>query len=322
MRRFVHFLILCLDFNLSSLTDSVAQTRDAELGQQTKSSEATKLVRKVKIEHLHGRLHTASLDLGRLESGKKYSIEVLLSNDQAQDIMLDSTRTSCRCSGFKTSGKTIASGGVLQSEISLTLPKSTKDGRFGFAVDGYDENRQHVLRLIGSAELAGNLHIDNTRSLFEIGEGISEIRIPVSISEPLQVDSLSSFGGGGLSEVLTKLTVDKGQCFLVLQLHGNLVAKSYVSGIVGVKDISTGKSAEVHMIISKSKPFVLSPSIPRFVSLRSDSESKTVSAKLFLQFLDSSLLPEGDEKLRIRCKLGEVDSVKVEVKQLSASVYQ
>lgn len=312
MQRFIDYLTLFVFF--------VFLGRSAAFQEKLKF-EKPDLVFKAPVKHLYDGFYTSTVDLGRLEAGTKYNIELWLINPHSEDVNLDSTRTSCKCSGFKADGKLLKRDGRLKTQLSISVPKSTKDGKFGFSVDGYDAKGKHVLRVNGRAELKGNIHIDNTKSLFEVGDGVSEIRIPISFSDPVKGDSISAYVSDGLESCVTKVDTRGGKSYLVITVHRDVMDGSYIAGFVGIKDKNSGLSARLDIIISKSRPFVLSPSVPRFVEIPK-SKPKRFRAKLFLQVIDPSLLPSDKKKISIRCTTVDGNRVPVQVKPLSKSVFQ
>ncbi len=312
--------LACLSY-IVLLFSSLVVAQDATDGSAVQadkqvSNKAKEISSIVDMKHLANGFHSANADLGALIPGQKYLATIAILNPSESDLEIDKTKTSCACTEFSVSAKSIPAGNSVDSKVAFTMPKSTKDGIYTFSVDLFGGGK-HVLRLTVLAQVLGNLHINKAHRVVELGDGLNTVQIPVFLSEPIRHRDLIPFKSDALGDAALSIVEDSGSIFLKIVVHSSELEHSYLSGNVGVVDSVSKKRADLSLLFSRSTPFRISPLLPRFKQSNIDDD---LVANIMMQIVDEKLAPAG--KLKIECWIAEKKVKRLEVRKLSNLVYR
>ena len=315
-------MIFVIHDNAVEGQESVASDRPefAVSNSHSQGSDDTKAtVAKVEMRHLASGFYTADANLGPLEPGQKYVAQIEIRNPSEENIPVDKTKTSCSCTGFNVPANMILAGESVVSDVSFTMPSSSEDGKYRFSVDLFGKGK-HVLRLTVTAEIQGNLHINDAHRIVELQSGLNTLRIPVFVSRPIELENLRVAKTESLGDATLKIVNVSTRTYLELSIHSDELQESYLSGSVSVIDKLSGKSAKLTLLFTKSRPYRLSPSYVRFISVPNEANNKSFSANLILQIVDPALVPDHD--LQVKCSMVGKKVKAVGVKKLSNQVYK
>lgn len=238
--------------------------------------------------------------------------------------------TTCKCIQVRTEGNEIPPGGSLAFDFSISTPTdSSVDSPVQlFNIFYSDENCISVYIRYRFSGLVGfkNAAVFHTTS--KLGAVEHEFDIPVLITEPVKLDSVSVKGTGQLAKA--KFNLHNAGENQLLKCKVALDPKAPVVQLGGIElaHEKTGKTARLSVVVQPSGGVNIAPARLRFQKIDSDDDQQSVKYQASaIASVDKSLLSFQDTEQTMEIPVDietSIDSGKLQsqTRRLSNGVYR
>jgi hypothetical protein len=282
------------------------------------------------------RVWIADCELGELSASTEVDCAITLSTNSDVKLPLLKLEPTCSCTIAEFSGREISKSETLSFNVRFKSPGFRKDARYTLSANFLDGNSKiiGILRLNGKVK--SNLFIEKSIPCFVVKPGLNETTVPVSISAPVTVDSLTIELGTGLEAMVSKvIPIDADHCALKLTISADSQFKNTV-GTIKVSDKTRGISDQAEIAVEMFSPVTISPQFFTYSEMRSKAtEPRRFDCRVMLRVqpeltIDSdpkanaSKNQEGEKELPdpiVTAKIGD-KSIETKLTKVSNGIYR
>lgn len=225
--------------------------------------------RPVRIEAralLAGDSRIVTCEVGELEVGVAYIVELTLSNGRQDPFEFGMLIGSCSCMHLTVNEGVIPPGGSSKIEVELRVRASKLESQLdtilSFFRTSVESNPVLMLKLLAS--IKGNLYIDQRTSTLGLSRGVTEHFIPVAISSPVTAGNLVVEKSDSFADMVVRLEQTDHGFGLRCLVNSEMIGEGYLNGTISVRDSKSGKSHSLNLLLEKKPPFRLSAGILYF----------------------------------------------------------
>ncbi len=231
------------------------------------------------------------LNLGPVESGKKYTLKMQLVNNSAEPLVFRRVGANCSCVQLRVPKGDVPVGGQVDIEVVISVPERHATEVFLVGVDffsdenGRDESPFFRVR-VQSTEIQRLLCFGAIPSALQVGPGLKRLSLHLMVTKPLDANSLLIEKSETLQDAILSIAPDGKKWQLLLDISGVLLDDGFRDCWVRVRDPASERSAEARFMLEKAPAVSVSPAIMTFIL---DGESGLRKARAFLVLDESAL---------------------------------
>lgn len=210
----------------------------------------------------YGVSRTASVHLGALPKNTRGKLSITLRNDTGEKLGIDRVKSSCGCLSPTITVDSIAPGATARLQFVLETPKQAVQREISvtailIATGGRD------VRLNMRYVIEGVLATPSPVSVIEVSgsEEFQRFTIPLVYTEPVTPDQIQLTADAQLEPVSFKIGVKDDQASIIGEFPLEELGDDGFSGRVFVEHPQTHQRVPVDLIIRRSLPVTVSPSI-------------------------------------------------------------
>ncbi len=249
-------------------------------------SKPIRLTASIELKKLAGSsmMFYTKVDLGELLAGKKYVLDLTLTNNNMSPVPIVGVKSSCSCLAAKFPQVTLEPGDSMSGEILFRVPLQSATGKFQSRIEFYVDRKTPPIGAMNfSGTIAGNLYTGGARvNLLEIRESLGQWDIPIFFSKPITLEALQVEKSPGLEDVAVQLVSENGRNLVRITVHEKMVDDVGISGAIELQHKPTGQTRPIAVAISRPPPFRLSPSTLHFSTVKNEADELRAIAMLQL----------------------------------------
>jgi hypothetical protein len=301
------------------------------LGREPDEDELTLIQKTVVPESIRGLSWGATIDLGTLVSGKKYRIQLDVTNPSESVMSFSKLTKNLSSFDAHVSGLVLEPGQALSVEITAPVPTKLgrSDSHWYFRLEPAPGSASGGIYVRMNFAIAGVLEFLQRRVVFEslAVTGKEHFLIPMLITPPVEAKHLQFKFPNDLSVLTGDAVTKDGKQFLQITVDPGKVKSRYLAGQIGCLDTLSGREDVIYCVLKKSTGASVHPEILRVV-IPDDTVGKAYATALVRvafgtnedkKGFGSELESEGD--VLIDALFGD-DLLPCSVDRLSASTFR
>lgn len=231
-----------------------------------------------------GGLLGGSCHLGEVQAGHDCRVTVTLRNISSRELQFTGSSSTCACISFSTQSQGLAPGTASEGTARFRCPTGSPDGKFAIVVELVDGEKA-VARIGFQGDIANSLHMA-PNAFFRLGDKGGSWKIPVQMTEPVNLSSLSVEKAKSLEDVQFQLRQDNNQVFVEVLAEPDSISSDFANGLIRLSS-TTGPSCTCDLIVARRQPLTISP---RVLAFRKVDDDPAWKANMLVHF-DRELVP-------------------------------
>jgi|GEM_PF-3456408 len=263
--------------------------------------------------------YKAMADLGFLDCGRKYVIDLVLVNRTKNAVGFSAIRVACNCSTIDVNTREFLPDQPATVRLKLSTPRSSSTNQFVTFFSFVNAESVPVLDVTVQFALRGNLEIDRTfGNVLELTGDFGEWELPVTVSAPVQFENLVVEKSPGFANVIVELRQADDGCRLKIAVPRGQLDDAGSTGWIAITDRVLEARTQRDFLITLRPPVLVSPTLLRF----SPDTIPTGNAYANVLVRVNPNANGGIAKLaRLECRIGD-DLLEVESREIGKGIYR
>lgn len=256
-------------------------------------AEDLRIERTLVIEDEFGRLY-ARTNLGLLKSEAKINATLELKNNSSVLIPIRKMETTCNCVRVRSEANNIPANGSISLEMSLDVPKDSMEATKTLLFSIFQDD-EHSITVILKYSVAGLVSFKTAHthlSSANLGAKVHDFRIPILVTAPVDVTKLQVIPSDSLLGLSSTVHQKDGEQWIECKIGLDSEKPISKVGHVTLKDPTSGRIADITLIIEAAASVSFAPTVLRFepeLTAEKDSRGTWYSARTIVR-IDSSVL--------------------------------
>jgi hypothetical protein len=301
------------------------------LGHEADKDELPLIEKAVVPESIKGLSWGATIDLGSLDSGKKYRIRLDVTNPSGSVMSFSKLTKNSSSFDAEVSGLVLKPGQALSIELTATVPTKLgrSDSNWYFMLEPTPGSTSGGIYVRLNYAIAGVMEFLQRRVVYELlaKDGKEHFLIPMLITPPIDPKHLYFTFPNDWSALKGDTVTKDGKHFLQITVDPASLKSRYLAGEIGCLDTLTGREDVVYCVLKKSNDTSVHPEILRVVVPDETVDYSYVTALIRVtsdttddkKYSESEL--ESKRPVVIDALLGD-DLLPLSVNRLSASTFR
>lgn len=237
------------------------------------------------------------IDLGEVESGKKYLLKVRLQNSSGEPLIFRRVGASCACVNLRVPKGDVPVGATLDVEALVSIPSQQEAEVFLVGIDFYSDeagrDEAPFLRVrVQSTKIRGLICFGAIPGTLQVGRGLGQLSLPVTVSDPIDPATLVIDKSDTLRDAVLTVKSDGNTEIMCIDVSGVLLDDGFRECWIRIRDPASDRSAEASFFLEKTPLASVRPSL---ISLTRDPDSAGWRGVLFL-VVDNEALEEAEKE--------------------------
>ena len=264
------------------------------------------------------------VEMPPIEASLKYDLKLKIRNNTKNDFSFSSVKPGCSCYSFELPNRKIPANKDIDARVKFAAPASSPKADYGVGADFIGENGAMIGRIAIKAKVNGNLYIEPPVNVRVKSAEVSEILLPIYLTEPNKISNLEVDGEDSFeeNEVVGTIFEKENQPYLRVLFRSPNRNFSTTSGTLTIRDKVSLKKIDLPLLLIEQAPVEVLPMITSFRETTGDQGSTQFVTKCLLKInTDPEIVTEKEPDVEVSATING-RPLTVKANRLSRNVYR